>query len=443
MSKKLRELQARKAAAAQAKAESLKAASIILDKAAADSRDLTPEEDAAFAAARAAAAAKDGDIERIQAQIDTEQDLIAATAMAGTVVTLPGNGGDIRVSENRDLDPRLGFASFGEFAQSVRQAGLDRGFRDDRLAAAPGTFGSEAVGADGGFLVPPEFSRDIFNLSLTDDALLPLTDNIDVQGNSMVFPTDETTPWGTDGVRAYWQAEAAAAAATKPKFGTATLRLHKLMALVPLTDELLADSNALTGYLPNLFGRSIRWKTNEAILFGAGNGTPLGAMTGAAALTVAKESGQATATVQAANLFKMIAALPPGSFPNAVWMMGPDVLPAVFGLTLGNYPIYLPVSAGAQGSPYGTLLGRPIMVSQHTAAFSSAGDIALLDLSYYRTITKAGGIETASSMHLYFDADATAFRATFRVDGQPKIKAQINQAKGTGKLSPFVQLGAR
>jgi hypothetical protein len=46
-------------------------------------------------------------------------------------------------------------------------------------------------------------------------------------------------------------------------------------------------------------------------------------------------------------------------------------------------------------------------------------------------------------MHLYFDADATAFRATFRVDGQPKITSAISQAKGSNTLSPFIQLAAR
>jgi hypothetical protein len=46
-------------------------------------------------------------------------------------------------------------------------------------------------------------------------------------------------------------------------------------------------------------------------------------------------------------------------------------------------------------------------------------------------------------MHLYFDADATAFRATFRIDGQPKLAAAIAQAKGGNTLSPFVLLGAR
>src|SRR5258705_8444134 len=116
----------------------------------------------------------------------------------------------------------------------------------------------------------------------------------------------------------------------------------------------------------------------------------------------------------------MIARLAPGCYPKAVWLITPDALPSLFSLQLGNYPIYLPISQGAQGSPYGTLMGRPIMVSQHAAAFSAQGDISLVDLSYYRTITKAGGVQTATSMHLYFDADATALRAIFRVDGQPK-----------------------
>jgi HK97 family phage major capsid protein len=69
--------------------------------------------------------------------------------------------------------------------------------------------------------------------------------------------------------------------------------------------------------------------------------------------------------------------------------------------------------------------------------------VLLADLSYYQTITKADGMETATSIHLYFDADATAFRTIFRLDGQPKIVAPITPNKGTTKLSPFLQLAAR
>ena len=297
------------------------------------------------------------------------------------------------------------------------------------------------------YLSRPEQAREQYRLSLGEDSLLPLTANVNVQGNSMVFPKTEQTPWGSNGVRAYWQAEATAATATKPVLGTQAMRLHKLMALVPLTDELLQDTTALQGEITPLISDSIRWKSNEAILYGNGNGQPLGALNSGAVITVSKDASQVTGTLSALNLANMIARLPTGSYGRAIWVLNNDVLPALFTLTLGNYPIYLPGGAqtvgGIQTNPYGMLLGRPIIVSQHAASFSSQGDVQLHDLSYYRTITKSAGVETATSMHLYFDADAMAFRVTFRLDGSPKISTAITPAKGSNPLSPFLQLQAR
>lgn len=444
MSKKLRELQARKSAQMSAKAESLKQAGTLLDKAAAESRDLTAAEQTNFDQLRAEANGTAQEVDRIQAQIDVEHELISAQAQIGVQGAI-----GVLVTENVESDPKRGFRTVGEFMQSVFRAEQPGQSPDQRLligAAAPSYYGNENAGQDGGFLVPPEFSKEIFTLSLGEDSLLPLTDEVEIDSNSMAFPKDETTPWGTNGIRAYWQGEAATANATKPAMGLATLRLKKLMALVPTTDELLADANALTSYLPGKIADSIRWKTNEAILFGAGNGIPAGCLASAAVITVTKESGQATQTLDPKNLAKMVARLPAGSYSKAVWIINNDVLPALFTLTLGNYPIYLPGGAsvgGLQVSPYGLLLGRPILVSQHAASFSSQGDVILVDLSYYQTITKAGGMQTATSMHLYFDADLTAFRTTFRMDGQSKIAAAINPAKGSNTLSPYVQLGAR
>ena len=429
MNKTLRALLAKKA-------EHVKAARSITDIAAAASRDLTEDESKTFDALSAQIASASAAIDREQLLANEER-----------TIEIPG-ATIIGAQANVEVDPKRGFKSFGEFAQSVRGASSHGARPDERLligAAAPTTFGSEGVGQDGGFAIPPEYSTAIYTLSQTDDALLPLTDQVTVSGNSMVFPKDETVPWGTDGIRAYWQAEAGAGTQTKPKIGTTTQRLHKLMALVPLTDELISDTNALDSYLPSKVADSIRWKVNESILFGNGNGQPLGALNGAAAIIVAKDAGQATLTLSALNLANMIARLPGGSYPRSVWLVNNDVLPALFTLTLGNYPIYLPSGSvgGIQGNPYGTLLGRPIMISQHAKTFSSQGDVLLLDPQWYRTITKAGGIQTATSMHIYFDADATAFRTTFRVDGQPKIVQPITPANGSKTLSPFVQLAVR
>jgi HK97 family phage major capsid protein len=435
MSKKLRELQAKRAK----HTEKMRAITDAADK---EGRDLTEAEAAEFDTEQKALASTNGAIEREQAMLEAERN---APAVAGHDDARIEGGEDLRVE-----DPKRGFKSKAEFFGAVRGAtSLRRNGQavDERLtigASAPSTFGNEGAGADGGFLVPPEFSTEIFQFSLADNALLPFTDNVDIQSNSMVFPRDETTPWGTNGVRAYWQGEAAAGTPTKPVLGGNALRLKKLLGLVPVSDELAADANALASYLPKKIGMSIQWKTNEAILFGDGNGCPLGALKGNAALTVAKDSGQATNTLTAANLANMVARLPEGSFGNAIWLINNDALGALFTLTLGNYPIYLPVGVGGlRDTPYGMLLGRPVIISQHANTFSSLGDVNLLDLSYYQTITKAEGVQTATSMHLYFDADAMAFRTTFRIDGAPKITNQISPAKGSNKMSPFLQLQNR
>ena len=433
MSKQLRELQSRKTAL-------VKEARAMTDLAAAEGRDLTDDEAKAFDGYKAR-------IEALNAALEREHTLIAEEAQLGIESALPS----ITVTENMASDPKGGFKNFGEYAYAVHQAGLPGVPVDTRLsmlrnAAAPGLYGSESAGADGGFLIPPQFAKDIFQLSLDDEAFLPLTDNIEVSGNSLVLPKDETTPWGTDGITVAWQGEGSAAIPSKPKLGTASLRLKKLMALVPITDELLSDTDALTSYTPKKVASRMQWKINESILFGSGSGLPQGALSGKALVTIPKDSGQATNTLTPTNLANMIAALPPGSFKKAVWIVNNSVLPALFTLTLGNYPIYLPLGGGVaafRGSPYGTLLGRPVFVSQHAAPFSSQGDVLLVDLTYYQTITKVGGMETATSMHLYFDADATAFRTIFRMDGQPKIAAPIIPAKGSASLSPFVQLAAR
>ena len=429
-------------------------------------RDLTAEEQAQYDGHKAKAAS-------LKARVNMAMEAEAAGAGLAPVepgaggmpaggrgegaVTLPA-GARIETQENSDTDPARGFRSMGEFLMTVRGAAvnarsgiaMDRRlaglFRGEPQAAAPSTYGGEGAGADGGFLVPPTYSSNIFRLSLEEQALLPMTDGMPIEGNAMSLPKDETTPWGSNGVRAYWQSEAAAGNPTKPVFGRADYRLKKLLALVPITDELLADATALGAYFEPAAARSIRWKTDEALCFGSGAGVPLGAYNSPAAIVVAKDVGQATGTLSTTNLANMVARLPAGGYGNAVWMLNNDVLPALFTLTLGNFPIYLPAGSpvGAlQGSPYGILLGRPIIVTQHAKSFSSQGDVMLADWRQYQSITKAGGIQTATSMHLYFDADAMAFRSTFRVDGGPKQSAPINPANGSNTLSPFVQLQAR
>lgn len=425
MSKKLRDLQSKKATLVQ----SARALTDVADK---EARDLTAEEATQFDAISA-------QITAASAAIDREHALIAAEAQVG-ITSVLGN----QVTDNIEQDPKRGFQSFGDFARSVAAA-QNGGAIDKRLAfsaAAPGSFGNEAAGTDGGFAIPPQFSGDIWRLSLGEDSLIPLTQNTEITGNSMIFPKDESTVWGGTGVQAYWQAEAKQAAESKPQLGSDALVLQKLMALVPISNEMIDDGFAIGSYLQANAPERITYKTNEAILFGDGVGKPLGALTGGSVIVQAKDAGQAPGTISATNISNMVSRLLVGELKNAFWLGNPDLLSPLEALTLGNFPIFLPNQSAAAAS-YGMLKGRPLQLSEHANSFSSQGDLSLISLNGYRTITKAGGIQTATSMHLYFDADAMAFRFTFRINGKPILSKPVIPPKSANTRSHFITLAAR
>ncbi|MBF0428924.1 MAG: phage major capsid protein [Magnetococcales bacterium] len=441
MSKELRELQGKKA-------DALVEARKITTIAASEGRDLTEEETKGYDAISVK-------IKTLSAAIDREIDMISAEAQGAAVAKVVGHETPAATntfgSGEKQNDPKGGFQSFGVFAAAVRVAGQAGGAFDRRLApeASMGsTYSSGGVGADGGFLIPPEFSTELFRLSLDGDALLPLTRNADINSNVMSYPYSEATPWGATGVKAYWEGEGDEMTKTKLSAKRLDMRLHRLGALVPVTQELLDDTQALSSYLIEEMSSAIRWKVNDAILSGTGAGMPTGCLASSAAMTVPKESAQPTMTLVLNNVTRMIATLPPGSKRTAIWILNNDVLPYLHTIsTPSNAPPAF-VQTAATGAlipnaPDGLLLGMPVIASQHANTFSSVGDVNLIDLKYYRTTTKSGGISTATSMHLYFDQNAVAFRATFRMDGKSIISAPIVPNKGSNNMSPFVLLGAR
>jgi len=80
---------------------------------------------------------------------------------------------------------------------------------------------------------------------------------------------------------------------------------------------------------------------------------------------------------------------------------------------------------------------------QGMATVGDLGDIALVDLSKYRTLTKAGGTRVDTSIHLKFDTDETVFRFIFRLAGQPWWSSAISPKNGSNTLSPFVAIATR
>lgn len=344
-----------------------------------------------------------------------------------------------------------GFNSFGHFAISVMNANPKFGREPDKRllrAAAPSTYGNEGVGQDGGFAVPPDYRAEIMAKVFAEDSLVGRTDRQRSSSNTITFPTDMTTPWGTAGIQAYWTAEGATKTQSKPKLEQVTVKAHTLAAIVPVTEELLEDAPAMDGYLRRKTPEVMDFMISNAIVRGSGVGQPLGFLNSAALVTVAAEGGQTADTINAQNVVKMFARMPLNSRQTAVWLINPDAEPQLPLMTLGQQPVYLP-AGGLSDAPFGRLLGRPVIPHQVTETVGDLGDIMFVDLNQYLTLTKTGGARDANGMradvsiHLWFDQDIVAFRFTIRIGGQPWWSAATSPRDGTSTQSPFIVLAAR
>lgn len=353
-----------------------------------------------------------------------------------------------------DDDPSFGWkgnGGCGAFYQAVIRA-EDQKYRSNegvlRLHAAV-TGASEGQPSDGGFLVPPEYAAGILDRVYGDSPIVSRCQMIPISSNSIkinaVNETSRVNGSRLGGVQAYWTEEGGTATSTKPTFRQMSLNLRKLMAIGYLTDELLEDSAAIEGVFNKAFQEEITFKLEDAVINGTGAGQPLGILNGGSTVSVAKETGQAAATLNVENITKMYSRLWARSRGNGVWFYNQDIEPQLFtmGLAvgLGGVPIFMP-SGGLSASPFNTILGRPAIPIEQAATLGTVGDLMLLDLSQY-VLASRGGIKSATSMHVRFLNDEQVLKLTYRVDGQPVWNSALTPFKGSNTQSPFITLATR
>jgi HK97 family phage major capsid protein len=344
------------------------------------------------------------------------------------------------------------FGSLGEQLIAVAKYALSHGGeRDPRLIRAP-TGAGEIDPSAGGFLVQTDFSTAVFMRSYELGILLGMAEKLSLStnANSIKIPAvDETSRatgsrWG--GVQSYWVGEGSNPATnTKPRFRLIELDLKKLLSLMYVTDELLADQSVLTSIAGKAFSEELMFMTEDAMFEGDGAGKPLGVMNSPCLVTVPEEVGQATKTIVYENILKMWQRCWARSRSNAVWTINQDNEAQLYSMSqvigTAGVPVYLPAN-GISGSPYGTLFGRPVITLEYNNTVGTTGDILLGDWSQY-VLADKGGMQAASSMHVAFLTDEMVFRFIYRVDGEPIWNAPLQPFKGSNTLSPFVALASR
>jgi HK97 family phage major capsid protein len=300
--------------------------------------------------------------------------------------------------------------------------------------------------------VPTDFRTEILAQVMDEEHLLSRTDQLQTSSNQLTVPTDATTPWGANGIQGYWLGEGDLKPQSKVALGETSIKLNKLAALVPVTDELLEDAPGLDSYLRKKVPEVFNYKIDLAIISGTGVGQPLGILNSAGTVSVAKETSQVADTVVFQNIVKMWSRMRPGSRSNAIWLTNQGVETQLFQMSMamknvagtenvGGVPVYMP-AGGISGSPFSTLFGRPIIASEAMNTLGDKGDIILADMRQYLTIVKSPGLRTDVSIHLWFDYDTTAYRFVMRIAGQPWWTTVVT-SRDTVTRSPFVTLDER
>jgi len=343
-------------------------------------------------------------------------------------------------------------ATFSDFLTSVRRAETPgAGPVDGRLFESRAASGlNETSGSEGGFLVPQDFSSEIFRNIMNVGQVSQRCRTMAISGNTLTIPAVDETSRATGsrfgGVRGYWTAEADTATATKPTFRQVTLSLKKLMALGYLTDELLEDSPAAGQIIAQGFIDELAFMLDDSIINGDGAGKPQGILQAPSLVTAAKQNGQAAATVVYENILSMWERMPSRNRANAVWFINQSVESQLYAMSLavgtGGVPVYMP-AGGLSVTPYAVLFGRPIIGIEQCAVLGTAGDIILADMSQYLLATKSSGTKLDVSMHVRFIYGENCYRCTLRVDGSSLWSAPLTPFKGSNSLSPFITLATR
>lgn len=273
--------------------------------------------------------------------------------------------------------------------------------------------------ADGGYLVPEEFERQI--VTGLEEANIVRT-----LAKTITTSAERKIPIAATHSIAQWTAENAAYTESNPTFAQKTIEAFKLTDLAKVSVELLQDSMFdLESYIATEFARAFGAAEEEAFCIGTGTGQPSGIFT-ASGGTVGVTAGSPTA-VTVDNLIDLVYSLQSAYRKNAAFFMRDVTVSALRKLKDSN-GAYLWQPSVQAGQP-DRLLGYPLYTSPYVPAVAaSALPIAFGDFKNY-WIADRTGRTVQRLVELYSGNGQVGFLATERVDGKVILPEGIQLMK--------------
>ena len=278
---------------------------------------------------------------------------------------------------------------------------------------------SEGVDADGGFLVPEDFERDIVSALDEENVIRSLAKVITTQHERKI-------PIATGHSTAQWTAENAAYTESNPSFGQKQIDAFKLTDLCRVSVELLQDSAFdIEDYLVKEFARAFGIAEEEAFCVGTGTNQPTGIFT-AKGGTVGVTAASATA-ITVDEVISLVYTLKSPYRRNAKFLMHDATVSLLRKLKDSN-GVYLWQPSVQAGEP-DRLLGYEIYTSPYVpTAAAGAMTVAFGDFKNYWIGDRAG--RTVQRLNeLYATNGQIGYVATERVDGKVILPEGIQLLK--------------
>lgn len=339
-----------------------------------------------------------------------------ATAKRSATHNRNGSGGGLRVprtiKHRGDPEP----LSLGDTVRAVRDKDFATLKSHKQQAAA--AYRAQGINPDtaGGYLVAPEQSAEIIEFLRAESVMNRLVTEVPMNSDTLNIPKQ------TGGTTVYWVGENSAITESQAAFGQIQLQARKLAVLVPLSNELIADSNPdVDSYIRGEIARAMGSEYDRALFQGSGVANqPLGLLnvSGITSTTSTNPTGYADLV----NMIERVESANVSTSGNWSWAMHPKAKAVLRQIVDGASQYIWTGSDGigrqAAGDVSNDLLGYPWVSTTNTGLDGNSrprlffGNWSDVIVGVRKSIEIAASSEAGSA----FANDQTLIRAILRMD---------------------------
>lgn len=407
------------------------------------------EEDSLLAARHdSLMAANEARLKRRQAAGETDPDGAVAEMNGG------GNGKIGKIKDGFLEDPKRGFESRADLLHNVRDLHLRRGKQangpDPRLRSLMAVGDDEHATWDDptvGIMIPKTMLPGIEMLDPEEDQFAGLTRKVPMATRDveLVARNDKNHQDSvTGGFVVTRRGEAQTGRSSRTSLEKIKLTAQSMFGLAYLTEEAIEDADtSFVSLIGQMFPDEFKSRVLYERIHGQyGQGEYEGFLNTACKIEVAKETGQAPASIVGENILNMRSRI--WGYDKAVWVANHDCFPQLYKLYIaaGTTGVITFYNTSLKEDGSGTLLGRPIIFTEYANTLGTAGDLSLVNWSeFLEGIYKP--FQSASSIHVRFETHERCFKFWQRNCGRWWWRTVFTPKKGANTLSPVVTLATR